>query len=155
MRTMRLAAPLLVLVLVLAACTPTSRPDAAPRAGDVTRSDPSDVVVMGMSGGIGAVDATSGRILSLTHGAVPEPDWSHVYTTATSGGNTRVERVTTDTGEVVSSMKVRGDLRIRAVAPSGRGVALMPARDAEDAWIPHARTRTTIVVAEMDGVSQA
>jgi hypothetical protein len=155
MRTTRLVAPLIVTVLVLAACTPTSRPATAPLAGDVTRSDPNDVVVMGMSGGIGAVDATSGRVLSLTRGAVPEPDWSHVYTTAPSGGNTRVERVMTDTGEVVSSMKVAGDLRIRAVAPSGKGVALMPARDADDAWTPHPRARTTIVVAEMDGASQA
>ena len=155
MRVTRLVAPLIP-VLVLAACTHSNGSATRARDAAAARSDPSDVVVMGMAGGIGAVDATTGRVLSLAKAAVPEPDWSHVYTTVPSGSDTRVDRIVTRTGEVASSMTIAGDLRIRAVAPSGRGVALMPARDAaDDAWTPHPRARTTIVVADLEGSSHA
>jgi hypothetical protein len=109
-------------------------------------------VVLGVPGGIGAVDAGSGAVLSLVPGAVPEPDWTHVDTAVAEGGTTRIDRITMATGETESSTNVSGDLDIRAVAPFGQAVALMPAAGAvTDAWVPQPRARSHIVVAHPDG----
>jgi hypothetical protein len=157
MRTTRILASTISLV-ILAACThgssPASIPSAATRDTSETRA-PSDVVVLGIGDGIGAVDVASGRVVSLVPGAIPEPDWSHVYATTSVGGATRVDRIATATGEIVSSVSLAGDLQIRAVAPLGQAIALMPPRTGSaDAWVPEARAHTRIVVADPSGSAE-
>lgn len=157
MRTTRILAWTISLV-VLAACTHGSSPaipSVATRDVSETRA-PGDVVVLGIGDGIGAIDASSGRVVSLVPGAIPEPDWSHVYATTSVDGSTRVDRIATATGETVSSVSVAGDLQIRAVAPLGQAIALMPPRTGSaDAWVPEARAHTRIVVADPSGTSDA
>jgi hypothetical protein len=158
MRTTRTLASTISLV-VLAACThgssPASIPSVATPASPQTRA-PADVVVLGIGGMIGAVDGSTGRVVSLVRAGIPEPDWSHVYATTSVGGSTRVDRVATATGETVSSVSLAGDLQIRAVAPLGRAIALMPPRvSSTDAWAPEARAHTWIVVADPSGAAEA
>lgn len=155
MRTTRVLASTISLV-VLVACirgsSPTSISSVTTRGTSETRT-PGDVVVLGIGDGIGAVDASSGRVVSLVPGAIPEPDWSHVYATTSVNGSTRVDRIATATGETVSSISVAGDLQIRAVAPLGQAIALMPPRTGSaDAWVPEARAHTRIVVADPSGI---
>ena len=156
MRTARILASTIALV-VLSACThgssPVSIPSAATHDALETRAL-GDVVVLGIGDGIGAVDASSGRVVSLVPGAIPEPDWSHVYRTTSVGGATRVDRIATATGKTVSSVSLAGDLQIRAVAPLGQAIALMPPRSGSaDAWVPEARAHTQIVVADPSGAA--
>jgi hypothetical protein len=112
------------------------------------------VLVLRTKDGLSALDARSGRVTSLIAAAVPEPDWSHVYTTTSSAGETTITRIEISTGDRVSSTTVPGDLQIRAVAPFGLGVALMPrGTSGQDPWVPRSRARTHIVVADPSGVS--
>ncbi|MGH2597249.1 MAG: YncE family protein [Actinomycetota bacterium] len=156
MRTIRIMASTISFV-VLAACTHGTSSASIPSVAAPETAESSaqgDVVVLGIGGGIGAVDASSGQVVSLVPGAIPEPDWSHVYATTTLGGSTRVDRIATATGETVSSVSLAGDLQIRAVAPLGQAIALMPPRTGSaDAWVPEARARTRIVVADPSGAT--
>lgn len=158
MRTTRILASAISLV-VLAACTQGSSSASGTSIGTHDAAEahaPGDVVVLGIGDGIGAIDASSGRVVSLVAGAIPEPDWSHVYTTTAVGGGTRIDRIATATGETVSSVSVAGDLQIRAVAPLGQAIALMPPRTGSaDAWVPQARAHTRIVVADPSGTAHA
>jgi DNA-binding beta-propeller fold protein YncE len=109
-------------------------------------------VVLGVPGGVGAIDAANGAVLSLVPGAVAEPDRTHVDAATASGGLTRIDRIATATGVTESSVSVSGDLQIRAVAPFGSAVAMMPATETTtDSWAPQPRARTHIVVAHPDG----
>ena len=157
MRTTRILVSSISLV-VLVACTHGSSPASIPSVATHNTSETlvaADVVVLGIDGGIGAVDASSGRVVSLVPGAIPEPDWSHVYATTTVDGSTRVDRIATATGETVSSVSVEGDLQIRAVAPFGQAIALMqPRTGTADAWVPEARAHTRIVVADPSGAAE-
>lgn len=151
MRARRIIA-IVVPMLVLMSCTRTSSRSVHPYLAQALRSD---VVVLGTRDGIAALDVRSGRMTSLISGAIPEPDWSHVYTTTSSAGETTITRIETATGDPVSTSTVRGSLQIRAVAPSGLGVALMPqaATNGQGAWVPRSRARTHIVVADPVGAS--
>jgi hypothetical protein len=142
-----------VVLALAAACTHREArpdPDSPPRGA--APAAPADIVVVGSGDEIGAVDAVTGSVLSAAAGAVAEADWSHVYTASASGGTTRIDRIETASGDITSSIRVRGDLVIRAVAPHGLAVAMMPRRDGGgDAWVPGPRAMTQVVVADPTG----
>jgi DNA-binding beta-propeller fold protein YncE len=136
--------------LMLAACTvagagPTVRP--AP--------GPADLVFVATDAGPAALDARTGSVIYRNPGAVPQADWSELYATEPAdGGGTTLRTIAPGTGAVAASVRLDGELAIRAVAGDGSMVALMTPRPlGTDPWTPVPRSRTTIVVADPTGTS--
>lgn len=150
MRTGNLALASLTL-LSLAACTPRTPVDRA-----VAPAAPAELLFLRTPGGPAAVNARSGRIVFQELGAVPRADWSELFAATHDGGGTLLHTLDPATGRDVASVRLRGELTIRAVAGDGSAVALMePPPAGTDPWTPVPRERTTIVVADPTGKSDA
>ncbi len=159
MRTRSIPVVLATLALGLAACTrgataPTAGagsdhvppPAPAPRA-------PRDLLVLGSGNRLSAIDARTGAVVFGMTDAVPAPDWSALYETRAAGGRTVVETVDPTTGTTRGSISLRGRLAIRAVSFSGDELALT-APEVGPAWVPRARSSTTVSVADPSGLSK-
>jgi len=145
------------IVVALAACTqdPTIRPNpAAP--GAAQGSVLSDILLLGTEGGPVAVSLATGSVVVEGTDAVAGPDGSRLYSASSDGRDTVLETTDAATGWVLSSIRVRGELDVRAVSGTGRAVVLMePLPKGVDAWTPIPRSHTTIVVADPTGAREA
>src|SRR5438128_3991769 len=141
-----------VLVAVLAACTgtPSAPSDRAPSRR--TRG-PADLLVLGSASGVTALDATDGSI-PFNGGGVPAfTDWSTVFTATHGHGATLLRTIRTDTGRIVSTTTLRGELDVRVASEGGGRVALMaPLPAGVSPWTPRPRAWTNVVVADPTGV---
>ena len=139
--------------MLLAACTGGSTLRTASRPSGQSSVAP-DVVFLGTSQGPASADLATGDVVVADPAAVPGPDGSRLYSAASAGGSTIVRVLDPATGDVLASSTVSGDLSVRVASESGSSVALMPPRPTGvDAWTPVPRTRTTIVVADPNGVA--
>lgn len=142
-----------VVALLVAACT-----SAAPSR---TAEDPSDSVLpvetllLGTEAGPLAVRAPSGSLVSSFPGALAGAGGAVVYSTSSGGRTTLVESRSAVSGDLTSSVRIRGELDVRVVSGSGRAAALMePLPDGRDPWAPIPRSTTTIVVADPTGETE-
>lgn len=144
-----------VSALALAACTGSS--PVSTREVPTSPTHPSappvaDALTLAGRGGVSVIDGVTGRVLSAVRGGVPAPDWSAIYTATSVKGSTSLSTIDPLTGATTSTVRVRGDLAIRAVSALGNAVALMapsPARSGR--WTPGGRALTRIVVANPSG----
>jgi hypothetical protein len=146
---MRTRMLLLLLAVILAACTAPQQRVAVPGQA---RRVATGVLLLGSSTGVTSVDAATGRVVSESPGVAPLGDWSEVFTTTLSGGRTILEARDAATGAVASKTSLPGELSVRVASADGSLVALMaPLPEGQDPWTPVPRAWTTLVVANPDG----
>lgn len=139
----RIAAPLLLSLLI--ACTADPAPGPSARAAG-------DVVVLGTADGSLVVSSASGSVLARNAGEVSAPDGSRWYSTRIEGGSTTLETRDPVTGATLATVPIDGGLEVQVASISGEAVALMPPgrrSDGRKLAPPHAST--TIVVADPTG----
>jgi DNA-binding beta-propeller fold protein YncE len=113
---------------------------------------PEPVLVSDGQGRISLIDLETGEPAYTVTDAVRAPASSTIVRASEESDTTAVEIVDPDSGEVVASTQVQGNLEIRAVSPFGGVVALMPHRQVTaDLYVPEPREETTITVAWSDG----
>jgi hypothetical protein len=96
-----------------------------------------------------ALDPATGSVLFNAAGTPALGDWSRVFVARRVPGATLLEAREVATGRALSSMRLPGDLAIRAVSSDGSLVALMsPLPKGATAWTPQSRSLTDIVVAD-------
>lgn len=142
-----------ILAVVLTACTSAQQQ----RAKDVEAvpQAPGGVLLLGSDTGVRSVDPATGRILFQGTGVPALGDWSKMFTTTASGGDTLLEGRDAATGAVVSRESLSGELSVRVVSGDGAQAALMaPLPEGRSPWIPEPRSSTTIVVADPTGAEQ-
>jgi hypothetical protein len=118
---------------------------------------PDELVYLATAQGPSALDMRDGRIAFRSEGAVPQGDWSALFSTTASaeGDGTVLHTIDPATGNEVASAPLPGSLAIRVVAADGSKVALMaPPPTGQDPWTPVPRTETTIVVADPTGATE-
>jgi hypothetical protein len=144
---------LLAMVGLLAvACAP--RPEGTGPAGRPPVAAP-DLLVVGSPTGLRAIDAASGKLDFVAHGAVPTVDWSHLVTTVVDGWGSRLSVLDAHTGAERASFKLPGPLAVAVLSTSGNRAALVePRPPTADPYRPAGRARTRIVVADLTGGAQ-
>lgn len=153
MRSLRSGSVALVAVsaLALAACTGAPPPPSQETTAAPTRPSAApvaDALTLVGRDGVSVIDGATGSVLSTIPGGVPAPDWSAVYTAASRDGSTAITAIDPLSGATISTVRVRGDLAIRAVSGLGGPVALMaPSPEGTSAWSPQGRAFTGLVVA--------
>ena len=143
----RIAAPLLLSVLIACTTTPSGTTPAETRPGDV--------VVLGTVDGSLVVSSASGSVLARDAGEVSAPDGSRWYSTRREGGSTTLETRDPVTGATLATVPIDEGLEVQVASISGEAVALMPPgrrSDGRKLAPPHAST--TIVVADPTGAGQ-
>ncbi len=119
-------------------------------------TDADRVLVVDESGAVSLIDTEAGTAEFTIQDAVVAPDRSRLYRTSPASGDTMVEELDPGTGEVTSSQRVRGKLKIRTVSPRGGAVALMPPRQsAGTIYQPEGRATTSITVVRSQGTGEA
>jgi hypothetical protein len=149
---MRTRMLLLLLAVVLTACT-----SQGPGATDVEVASraPEGVLLLGSDTGVRSVDPATGLILFQGTGVPALGDWSRLFTTTASGGDTILVGRDAATGAVVSRVSLPGELSVRVASGDGSQVALMaPLPEGRSPWIPEPRSSTTIVVADPTGAEE-
>lgn len=122
---------LAVLVTVLLVVV-TTRPDAP-------------LLVTDGAGQISRIDPRSGETAYTVTNAVKAPNGSSIYRAETAEQTTVVEMLDPESGDVITSIELGGELEIRAVSPLGGAVALMPAKPpSADLYVPEPREYTSI-----------
>jgi hypothetical protein len=140
-------------VFAAVACTGDSSPGSNP--GSAGGSVPPETLLLGTDSGPLAIRVPTGSVLFERAGAVASPDGSLVFSASSRGRSTVLETFEGATGEVVSSTRIPGDLDVRVVSGSGRGVALTePLPEGWDPQTPIPRSHTTIVVADPTGARE-
>ena len=140
-------------VFAAVACTGDSSPGSNP--GSAEGSVPPETLLLGTESGPLAIRVPTGSVLFERAGAVASPDGSLVFSASSRGRSTVLETFEGATGEVVSSTRIPGDLDVRVVSSSGRGVALTePLPEGWDPQTPIPRSHTTIVVADPTGARE-
>jgi hypothetical protein len=143
---------LMLLAVILAACTAQQQKAAVPEQG---RRVATGVLLLGSSTGVTSVDAATGRVISQTTGVSPLGDWSEVFTTTPSPGRTILEARDAVTGAVASKVSLAGELGVRVAAGDGSQVALMaPLPEGTSPWTPVPRASTRLVVADPTGAEE-
>jgi hypothetical protein len=116
---------------------------------------PNELVYLTTAQGPTAFEMRDGRVAFRTEGAVPQGDWSALFSTTADGGSTMLHTIDPATGDDIASAQLSGSLAISAVAADGSQVALMaPPPAGADPWTPVPRTHTTIVVADPTGATE-
>jgi hypothetical protein len=142
-------AVLVIAVVLAAACTSQER---GPADQGPANGLSGGVLLLGSDVGVRSLDPATGRVLFDGTGVPALGSWSPVFSTAFSGGRTTIEGRDAATGVVESRLSLLGDLSIRVASHDGSRVALMaPLPKGGSPWIPEARARTTIVVADPTG----
>jgi hypothetical protein len=149
----------LLVALACAACAPDrgDRVSAGGVASDVEAptaqvSPDDDLLYVGVSDGIAALDPDSGRLEFEATGAVASGDWSVLWQSRWNDDETTA---------LVPLDPVRGDDRAggmtvdklvvaRLASYNGTAIALMPPRAAADRYFPEPREHTSITVARAD-----
>lgn len=117
-----------------------------------TNRAPAPVLVSDGAGRISLLDINTGEAAYTVTDAVKTADGSKVVRAGAEGETTEVQVLNPTSGEVVTSTKVDGVLKIRAVSPFGGVVALMGPRPVTaDLYVPEARDQTSIKVVWSDG----
>lgn len=125
---------------------------AAAVVATVVNQRPEPVLVSDGQGRISLIDLATGEPTYTITNAVRAPASSKIVRASGDAETTAVEVVDPESGEVVSSTQVQGNLEIRAVSPFGGVVALMPHRQVRaDLYVPEPREETIITVAWSDG----
>jgi hypothetical protein len=140
-RKMRTRSLFPLVALVLASCAGEGRVESP--------KPPERVVLLGSTAGVVSLDPRSGSVLFDEVGVPALGDWSMLFRTTFSEGNTILEARHSATGEVGSSVSIPGELDVRVASQDGSRVALMePLAAGASPWIPEARASTEIVVAD-------
>lgn len=130
---------LLLAAVVGVAAAVTARPDRA-------------ILVSNGAGEISLVDSRTGEARYTVNNAVRAPAGENIYRAETKDDTTIVEVLDPDSGTVLTSTNVGGDLEIRAVSPLGGAVALMtPRPNSADLYVPEPREATSINIVWSDG----
>jgi hypothetical protein len=117
-----------------------------------TNQGPAPVLVSDGAGRISLLDINTGEASYTVTDAVKTADGSKVVRAGAEGETTEVQVLNPTSGEVVTSTKVDGVLKIRAVSPFGGVVALMePGSVTADLYVPEDRDQTSIKVVWSDG----
>jgi hypothetical protein len=116
----------------------------------VTTDQPDPVLVSNGAGQISRLDPISGETSFTVSNAVKAPDGSGIYRAEAVGDTTVLEVLDPDSGNVLATTEVTGQLEIRAVSPFGGAVALM-AQGTGDLYAPEPREYTSINVVWDDG----
>lgn len=134
-----------MLVLPLSACAGVDK-DSGIRA--LAGQD----LLLGSSEGVVSLDAGTGAVRFQGLGVPALGSWSSLYSTTVANGSTMLEAHDSLSGELVTRLKVPGEMSVRVASPNGGLVALMPPLEpGASPWIPEPRARTTIVVADPSG----
>jgi len=130
-----------LVALILASCAGEGRVESP--------QPPERVVLLGSTAGVVSLDPRTGSVLFDGAGVPALGDWSMLFRTTFSEGNTILEARHSATGEVGSSVSIPGELSVRVASQDGSRVALMePLPTGASPWIPEARASTQIVVAD-------
>lgn len=155
---------LLWLALVLAACSDAPQPPSARQshpsvaagsgAPALPRPDvPAELLVLGSQAGVTVLDPATGSVRFSGSGTPAFADWSKVFTATTTAGTTVLREYQTTTAEILSTIRIPGELAIRVVSDHGGKVALMAPLPAHASpWTPRPHAFTDIVVADPIGV---
>jgi hypothetical protein len=109
-------------------------------------------LLLGSSAGVVSLDAATGAVRFQGLGVPALGSWSSVYSTSVASGSTMLEAHDSLSGELVSRLKVPGEMSVRVASPNDGLVALMPPLEpGASPWIPEPRARTAIVVADPSG----
>lgn len=113
---------------------------------------PDPVLVSDGNGRLSLIDVNTGIPAYTVTDAVKAPAGSNILRAQERGEETWIEVVNSESGEVVSSTRITGNLDIRAVSPLGGAVALMPPRrETADLYVPESRVQTSIAIVWSDG----
>jgi WD40 repeat protein len=113
---------------------------------------PEPVLISDGAGRLSLIDVDTGEAAYTVTDAVKAPAGSNILRAQERGEETWIEVVNSGSGEVVSSIRVDGNLAIRAVSPFGGAVALMePRPKTADLYVPESRVQTSIAVVWDDG----
>jgi len=149
---MRLKLVMVISAVVFAAAACTGGASPTPDTGSSESSIPRETLLLGTDSGPLAIRVPAGSVLFDGAGAVAGPEGSLVFSASSHGRSTVLKTIEGTTGEIVSTTRIPGDLDVRVVSGSGRGVALMaPLPEGWDPSTPIPRSRTTIVVADPTG----
>jgi hypothetical protein len=150
---MRTKLVLLLFAVVLAAACTSQEPGSADQGA--AHGLPGGVLLLGSNMGVRSLDPATGRVLFEGTGVPALGSWSPVFSTAVSGGRTTIVGRDAESGVVESRVSLLGNLSIRVASHDGSRVALMaPLPDGRSPWIPEARARTTIMVADPTGAEK-
>ncbi len=142
------------LVVLAAACT-SSGTGAGGGPAATSTAVHAESLLLGTEAGPLVVRVPDGGVVFAGHDAVSSLGGGWVLSATASAGSTLLRERDGATGEQVSSLRVPGDLDVRAVSESGRAVALMdPLPAGWDPAVPLPRARTTIVVADPTGAAE-
>jgi hypothetical protein len=113
---------------------------------------PAPVLVSDGEGQISLINIDTGEPAYTVNDAVRAPAGSTILRTEEEGKATDVEVLNPESGEVVASTRIEGNLEIRAVSPFGGAVALMPPRPkTTDLYAPEPREQTLVTVVWSEG----
>jgi YVTN family beta-propeller protein len=130
----------LLVVSVAVACAPT---------GTGTPWSPREVLVLGSEAAVTTVEAATSRVVWGGEGIPSLGDWTTVFTTSPSGSSTLVRARDALTGEVVSTVRVPGELSVRVASADGSRAALLaPLPEGHGPWVPQPRASTEIAVVD-------
>ena len=138
-RRMVLGAVAAVVILALAAAAFGLTRPAAP------------VLVSDGEGQLSLINVDIGEPAYTVNDAVRAPAGSKIFRAEEEGEATEVEVLNPESGEVVASTRIEGNLAIRAVSPFGGAVALMaPRPKTTDLYVPEPREQTLVTVVWSD-----
>lgn len=125
---------------------------AAAMAAAITLRPEVPILVTDGAGQISLVDPRSGEARYTVNNAVRSPDGSSIYRAESQEESTVIEVLDPESGALMASTQVGGQLEIRAVSPFGGAVALMATRpDSDELYVPEPRDYTSINVIWSDG----
>ena len=108
---------------------------------------PAPVLVSDGEGRLSLINVDTGEPAYTVNDAVRAPAGPKILRAAEEGEATEVEVLNPESGEVVASTRVEGNLAIRAVSPFGGAVALMaPRPKTTDLYVPEPREQTLVTV---------
>jgi hypothetical protein len=142
------------LLVLAAACTSSGEGVPADLRPGTSTTVPAESLLLGTESGPLVVRVPDGSVVFDGRDAVSSLGGAWVLSATTSPGSTLLRERDGATGDVLSSLRVPGDLEVRTVSESGHAVALMdPLPAGWDPAVPLPRARTTIVVADPTGAA--
>jgi DNA-binding beta-propeller fold protein YncE len=148
---------LVVVAVLLAACTTADKDPAARPGAPEEGPDGGALLLATTDNGDAAIDGASGALVAGGPGTVATPDGATMFRATQLDRRTVVTTLDARTGRTVASTPLRGDLELAIASVTGRAIALVePAPGAPTGSLPGLpvpRAWTPIVVADPSGAT--